>query len=314
MEIQIESLQQRQLSLVGQNFSWLEQVSHGLTRRTTTTSGKPLKCSSKLLQAEQKLKQGHEDLPLLAHYLWRNSIQSCVPSGKKIEYSSSSWSITSRRRRCDWILEIKRLSSERFWELSTLVSWCVEEQNARKRRQQGKIPVLYWSPGKIHYLRALQGHSGRNLIDPSLQDDVLIPDDFIECILSRRMCNQFTFHHKFRIDTGRTHFVQGKTVFFTAVNPVNKETQRSGRDWLDRTTSCIIQATKVEKTPRHSVLGRYTICLTERIEVLSNKIERNHPSRHTPSFLYPGSCCDGIGRNNLRDSVYVTSTSSKDFL
>ena len=34
--------------------------------------------------------------------------------------------------------------------------------------------------GEIPYLRALQGHSGRNLIDPSLQDNVLIPDDFFE--------------------------------------------------------------------------------------------------------------------------------------
>ena len=28
---------------------------------------------------------------------------------------------------------------------------------------------------EILYLQALQGHSGRNLIDPSLQDNVLIP-------------------------------------------------------------------------------------------------------------------------------------------
>ena len=28
---------------------------------------------------------------------------------------------------------------------------------------------------EILYLRALQGHSGRSLIDPSLQDNVLIP-------------------------------------------------------------------------------------------------------------------------------------------
>ena len=32
------------------------------------------------------------------------------------------------------------------------------------------------------YLRALQGHSGRNPIDPSLQDNVLIPDNFFEYI------------------------------------------------------------------------------------------------------------------------------------
>ena len=35
---------------------------------------------------------------------------------------------------------------------------------------------------EILYLRALQGHSGRNLIDPSLQDNVLIPNNFFEYI------------------------------------------------------------------------------------------------------------------------------------
>ena len=35
---------------------------------------------------------------------------------------------------------------------------------------------------EILHLRALQGHSGRNLIDPSLQDNVLIPNDFCDYI------------------------------------------------------------------------------------------------------------------------------------
>ena len=38
------------------------------------------------------------------------------------------------------------------------------------------------SSGIILYLRALQGHSGRNLIDPTLQDNVLIPDGFFKYI------------------------------------------------------------------------------------------------------------------------------------
>ena len=63
---------------------------------------------------------------------------------------------------------------------------------------------------EILYLRAPHGHSGRNPIDPSLQDNVLIPDNFFEYI-SYWMCNQFTLHHKFIIDTGRTNFGQGKT-------------------------------------------------------------------------------------------------------
>ena len=35
---------------------------------------------------------------------------------------------------------------------------------------------------EILYFRALQGHSARNLVDPSLQDNVLIPNDFFEYI------------------------------------------------------------------------------------------------------------------------------------
>ena len=35
---------------------------------------------------------------------------------------------------------------------------------------------------EILYLRALQGHSGRNLIDLALQDNVLLPDNFFEYI------------------------------------------------------------------------------------------------------------------------------------
>ena len=36
--------------------------------------------------------------------------------------------------------------------------------------------------GTILYLRALQSHSGRSLIDPTLQDNVIIPDGFLKYI------------------------------------------------------------------------------------------------------------------------------------
>ena len=38
------------------------------------------------------------------------------------------------------------------------------------------------SLGIIVYLRALQGHSGRNLIDPTLQDNVVLPSNFFQYI------------------------------------------------------------------------------------------------------------------------------------
>ena len=101
---------------------------------------------------------------------------------------------------------------------------------------------------EILQLRALQGHSGRNPIVPSLQDNVLIPDNFFEYI-----CHIGCAIHLHSItNSGLLPGEQNlgkkrQTVFFTAVNPVNKGTRRSVQDWLHRTTSCMVQAENVEK-------------------------------------------------------------------
>ena len=47
------------------------------------------------------------------------------------------------------------------------------------------------SLGTVLYLRALQGHAARNLIDLSLQDTVLIPNDFFEYIYHIGCCSMY---------------------------------------------------------------------------------------------------------------------------
>ena len=64
------------------------------------------------------------------------------------------------------------------------------------------------SSGAILYLRALQVHSGRNLIDPTLQADVVNSEQFLPVHLSCRICNQFTFQHQLGIDTRMSKFEQ----------------------------------------------------------------------------------------------------------
>ena len=58
----------------------------------------------------------------------------------------------------------------------------MEEKHGRRRRKQERYQYCTDSSGAILYLRALQGHSGRNFMDPSLQDNVLIPRDFFQYI------------------------------------------------------------------------------------------------------------------------------------
>ena len=50
----------------------------------------------------------------------------------------------------------------------------------------------------------------------------------------------------------------------------------------------------MQSASRHGVLDRHTACSAERIEVLSNKVERSHLVRYTPSLLYPEGDRDEI--------------------
>ena len=78
------------------------------------------------------------------------------------------------------------------------------------------------SSGTILYLRALQGHSGRSLIGPSLQDNVIIPDGFFK----------YNYHVGCAINLhsiinsglipGGQNLSNRRTVFFLLMDPMDK--------------------------------------------------------------------------------------------
>ena len=90
--------------------------------------------------------------------------------------------------------------------------WSDEKWKSSMARGEGNKKSFQYctdASGEVLYLRALQGHSGRNPIDPTLQDNVLILNNFFEYISSHRVCNQLTLHHKFRIDTLKHSVLNG---------------------------------------------------------------------------------------------------------
>ena len=62
--------------------------------------------------------------------------------------------------------------------------------------------------GTIVYFRALQGHSERNLFDPSLQDNVLIQSNLFQKICHVGCAFNFAFYHQFWINIWRSKFEQ----------------------------------------------------------------------------------------------------------
>ena len=79
--------------------------------------------------------------------------------------------------------------------------------------------------GKIVYLRALQRHSGRNLIDPSLQDNVIIQSGFFHHIY--HIGCAFNLHSIINngLIPGGQNSSKRQTVFFLPIDPRDKEHQ-----------------------------------------------------------------------------------------
>ena len=78
---------------------------------------------------------------------------------------------------------------------------------------------------EILHLRALQGHPGRDPTDPSLQDNVLIPENFIEYIYHIGCAVNSHSTNSGLIPGGQNSSKDRQTVFFTAVNPMHKNHQ-----------------------------------------------------------------------------------------
>ena len=170
------------------------------------------------------------------------------------------------------------------------------------------------SSGTVVYFRALQGHSGRSLIDPTLQDNVVFPSNFFQYIYHVGCVIDLHSLINSGLIPGCQNLSNRQTVFFLPEDP--RDENHKNPDTIDLRAPRHAQYMHkwVEVTQEYGVLGRYQSCSQERIKVLSDTIERNHLLRHAPSLLFSESCLDGNWRNHIREGTCVTSASSQDLL
>ena len=89
-------------------------------------------------------------------------------------------------------------------------------QKAEETRNDFNIVVIHED------LRALQSHSGRNLVDPSLQDNILIPNDFFECIHHIGCAINLHSIINSGLIPGGQNLSNRQTVFLLPVDPMDK--------------------------------------------------------------------------------------------
>ena len=80
---------------------------------------------------------------------------------------------------------------------------------------------------QLFNFRAFQGHSGRNLIDPSLQDNVVFQSNFFQYIY--HVGCAFSLHSMISsgLILGGQSSSKRQTVFFLPIDPRDKRAERS---------------------------------------------------------------------------------------
>ena len=184
-----------------------------------------------LLQADQRLKQNQRrSTSAIRERIWTD-----IEPGTQ---SSLSYPVAKRLKT---LLRHAQLAREEdgaieFWRLKDDLrndfknsQYLSDEMWKSKMQGGGSNKKIFQyctdsSGQEILYLRALQGHSGRNPIDPTLQDNVLIPDNFFEymyhigCGISLHSITSSGL-----MPGGQNSSRERQTVFFTAVNPMKKD-------------------------------------------------------------------------------------------
>ena len=78
----------------------------------------------------------------------------------------------------------------------TVKHWVSSLAKGRGRKKRFQYCLNLHSVNEFLYFRAMQGHSGEKIVDPFLQGNVLLPEDFTEYIY--HIGNAFEMHSIFK--------------------------------------------------------------------------------------------------------------------
>ena len=132
----------------------------------------------------------------------------------------------------------KNTSADDLWKA------CLSAGGGVKRRYQ----YCTDTSGTIIYLRALQGHSGRNLIDPPSQDNVIIQSGFFQHVYHFGCA--FNLHSIVNngLIPGGQNSSKRQTVFFLPTDPRHQDPAKIDHN-EPRRAQCL------EETSRRGILG-----------------------------------------------------------
>ena len=150
----------------------------------------------------------NEELNSIMRTQWQKRINTLIQHGEPREEDDADefWRLKDNLR--------NKVECSQHWSCDVWKSKMAGDEDNEKKFNADPS-------GEILYLRALQDHSGRNPIHPALQDNVLIPNDFFECIYHVGCAvSVHSIKNSELIARGQNSSRERHTVFFTSVNPM----------------------------------------------------------------------------------------------
>ena len=164
------------------------------------------------------------------------------------------------------------------------------------------------------YLRALQGHSGRSLIDPILHDNVIIPDGFFKYIFHVGCAINLHSTINSGLMLGGQNLSNRQTVFFLLVDPMDKN--HKDPDTIDLEAPRVAQYMHKAWKKHQNTVYWVDIILALKKGLKFCQTRSNAIILHDtlPAYCIPKAIMMGTGEIIYEKSTCVTSTSSKDFV
>ena len=112
---------------------------------------------------------------------WSRKIQPRLFWSVKIhdQIVTTWWYSSSRRWWCCEIWPGRKFQGKVWWSIEPWITFLAKRGGPKKRCQYCVNPN---ASKHFLYFKAIQGHSGGTLVDPTLREGVLLPDDFAENI------------------------------------------------------------------------------------------------------------------------------------
>ena len=142
----------------------------------------------------------------------------------------------------------------------------------------------------IIYFRALQGHSGRNLIDPLLQDNVIIQSGFFRQLY--HIGCAFNLHSIINngLIPGGQNSSKRQTVFFLPIDPRDKEHGDPATIDFNKPRRAQYMHKAWKKHQDAVFWVDINLAIRKGLTFYQTRSNANHSSRNTSSLLYSKSC------------------------